>query len=69
MMASSVASGRASARVATAEAAVVRISVTADAFMIATGSPVSSLDSSTAPWWASLPTAGLPGNTQIAFSP
>ncbi len=69
MMASSLASARASSRVATTEAAAVRISVSADALMSACGSPVSGLDSRTTPWCASLPRAGLPGKMQIALSP
>ena len=69
MMASSAAPGRASRPVATAETAAVRISVIADAFTSASGSPVSAANSSTAPWCASLPMAGLPGVMQSAFSP
>ncbi len=69
MMASWLASGRASSRVATTEAAAVRISVSADALMSACGSPVSGLDSSTTPWWASFPRPGLPGKMQIALRP
>ena len=49
--------------------AAVRISVTADAFTSASGSPVSAANSMTPPWCASLPMAGLPGVMQIAFSP
>ena len=49
MTASSAASGLASSSVATTETAAVRISVTAEAFSSATGSPVSPLDSSTTP--------------------
>ncbi len=68
-MASSAGPGRASSPVATADTAAVRISVTADALTIASGSPVSAANSSTPPWCASLPIAGLPGVMQIAFSP
>lgn len=68
MMASSVASGRASSSVATADTAAVRISVTAEAFSSASGKPVPALDSSTTPWWESSPRAGLPGMTQIALT-
>ena len=49
MMASSVASARASSSVATADTAAVRISVTAEALSMASGSPVCALDSSTTP--------------------
>ncbi len=69
MIARTSASGAASSEVATAETAAVLISVTAEAFSTATGSPVRELDSSTMPWWLSRPTAGLPGVMQIAFSP
>ncbi len=68
-IASSAAPGLASRPVATAEVAAVRISVTADAFTSASGSPVSAANSRTAPWCASLPMAGLPGVTQIALRP
>ena len=69
MTASSSASARASRSVATTETAAVRISVTAEAFSSATGSPVPPLDSSTTPWCVSRPTAGFDGVMQIAFSP
>ncbi len=69
MIASSAAPGLASRPVATAEVAAVRISVTADAFTSASGSPVSAANSSTPPWCESLPRAGLPGVTQIALRP
>jgi hypothetical protein len=49
MTASSVASGRASSPVATADTAAARISVMAEAFRMARGSPVCVLDSSTTP--------------------
>ena len=68
-MASSAAPGRASSPVATAETAAVRISVTADALTMASGSPVSAANSSTPPWCVSLPTAGLPGVMTSALSP
>ena len=60
--------GRASARVATAETAAVRISVIADAFSSARSCPVSPSWRRTAPWWASSPRAGLPGAITISFS-
>ncbi len=69
MIASTSASGLARASVATAETAAVLISVTAEAFSTASGSPVCGLDSSTTPWWLSRPAAGLPGMMQIALSP
>ena len=62
-----LAPARASCRVATTDAAAVRISVSADALITASGSPVCALDSSTTPWWASSPAAGLPGMMQIAL--
>ena len=60
--------GRASARVATAETAAVRISVIGEAFRSARSSPVSPSWSSTAPWCASSPRAGFPGAITISFS-
>ena len=69
MMASSAAPGLASRSVATAETAAVLTSVMADALISASGSPVRTSDSSTPPWCASLPTAGLPGVMTSAFSP
>jgi hypothetical protein len=69
MMASVVASGRASASVATADTAAVRISVTAEGLAIASGCPVRPSNSSTAPWCESRPIAVLPGCTHTAFSP
>ena len=69
MMASTSASGLASASVATTDTAVVRILVTADAFSTASGSPVCVLDSSTMPWWVSSPAAGLPAMMHSAFRP
>ena len=60
--------GRASARVATAETAAVRISVIGEAFRIACNSPVSPSWRRTAPWCASSPRAELPGAITISFS-
>ena len=54
--------GRASARVATAETAAVRISVIGEAFRIACNSPVSPSWRSTAPWCASSPRVGVVRN-------
>ena len=68
-MLKSPASSRASAPAATPETAAVRTAVTADALTKASGSPVSALKSSTAPWWESRPRAALPGKTQMAFRP
>ena len=67
-IATTLAPGRASARVATADTAAVRISVIADAFRSARSSPVSPSWSRTAPWCASSPRAGLPGAITISFS-
>ena len=69
MMASSAAPGLASRSVATAETAAVLTSVIADALISASGSPVCTSNSSTPPWCASLPTAGLRGVMTSAFSP
>ena len=69
MMASVDASSRASSFVASAETAAVRMAVMAEAFMMASGSPVSPLCRITAPRWVSRPRAGLPGKRQISFSP
>jgi hypothetical protein len=69
MIARLPASSRASKSVATPDTAAVRIDVIAEAFIMARSSPVSALKSSTPPWWASLPLAGFPGMTQIAFNP
>ena len=67
-IASDVESSRASARVAEAVTAAVRISVIADASRIAVGTPVSPSNRVTIPWWASRPRAGLARIRQIALS-
>ncbi len=68
-IASTRASGLASARVATAVTAAVRISVTAEALRIAVGMPVSPSNSVTVPWWVSSPRDGLLGIRHSALSP
>ena len=69
MTASTAASGLASRAVATTDIAAVLISVTAEAFSSASGSPVRPLDSSTTPWWVSRPAAGFAAVMQMALSP
>jgi len=46
----------------------VRMAVIAEAFITASSSPVSALESSTAPWCESNPLSGFRGNTHIAFT-
>ena len=68
MIASTEASSRASSRVATAETAAVRMAVIAEAFRIASGSPVSPLWRITAPRCVSRPRFGFSGKTQTSLS-
>ena len=68
-IASTCESGRARARVATAETAAVRIDVTAEASTSARSSPVSPSKSMTPPWCGSSPRNGLPGKMQTVFKP
>ena len=62
------ASGRASARVATAATAPVRSAVTERASSSINGAPVSASDRQITPLTAGTPRAGLPGNEQIHLS-
>lgn len=61
--------GRASASVATALAAAVRIAVTSPAWTTQTGAPVSGSNRTTRPWCDCRPLAKFSGKTLISLAP